>query len=74
MPVVQHNIIDCRLATKVFLGKLPATRGVWIIVGRPMMRGDHGPTRKLQDLNWGAFDHVSHVRTCNYNIIIIATC
>ena len=33
------------------------------------MRGGHGPIRQLQDLNWGAFDHASHVpqlRSCNY--------
>ena len=22
-----------------------------------MMKGDHGPMKQLQDLNWGAFDH-----------------
>ena len=38
----------------VILGKLPATRGV------QMIRRGHGPTRQLQDLNWGAFDHASH--------------
>ena len=25
--------VGCCLATKVFLGKLPATRGVWVIIG-----------------------------------------
>ena len=25
-----------------------------------MMRGGHGPTRQLQDLNWGAFNQASH--------------
>ena len=25
--------VGCCLATKVFIGKLPATRGVWVIVG-----------------------------------------
>ena len=38
-----------------------------------MMRGDHGPIRQLQDLNWGAFDHASHapqLRSCNYNMCI----
>ena len=33
------------LATKVSIGKLPATRGVWAY--RPMMRGGHGPTTQL---------------------------
>ena len=34
-----------------------------------MMKGDHGPTKLLHTLTWGAFDHASHapqVRTCNY--------
>ena len=26
-------IVGHRLATKVFIGKLPATRGVWVIIG-----------------------------------------
>ena len=25
--------VGCYLAIKVFIGKLPATRGVWVIVG-----------------------------------------
>ena len=25
-----------------------------------MMKGGHGPTKLLQDLNWGAFDSASH--------------
>ena len=32
-----HNnillFVGCCLATKVFIGKLPATRGVWVILG-----------------------------------------
>ena len=34
-----------------------------------MMRGGHGPTKQLQDLNWSAFNHASHalqLRSCNY--------
>ena len=34
-----------------------------------MMKGDHGPTKLLHALTWGAFDHASHapqVRACNY--------
>ena len=36
-----------------------------------MMKGDHGPTKLLHALTWGAFDDASHapqVRacTCNY--------
>ena len=33
------------------------------------MKGSHGPTNQLQDLNWGAFDHASHapqLRSCDY--------
>ena len=39
-----HNIEICGhcLATIVFIGKLPATRGVWVINDE---RG-HGPTKK----------------------------
>ena len=25
-----------------------------------MMKGGHGPTKLLQDVNWGTFDHASH--------------
>ena len=25
-----------------------------------MMKGDHGPTKLLHDLTWGAFDHTSY--------------
>lgn len=52
------------------MGKLKATRGVWVIVGYsdiiPMIRGGH--------LNWGAFDHPSHapqLRSCNCKSIIV---
>ena len=34
-----------------------------------MIKGDHGPTKLLHALTWGAFDHASHapqVRACNY--------
>ena len=40
-------------------------------VYRPMMRGGYGPIRQLQDLIWGAFDHVSHapqLRSCKITI------
>ena len=40
-----------------------------------MMKGGHGPTKWLQDLNWGAFDHTSHahqLRSCNYYILCTA--
>ena len=36
-----------------------------------MMKRDHGPTKLLHALTWGAFDHVSHapeVKACNYYI------
>ena len=36
-----------------------------------MMKRDHGPTKLLHALTWGAFDHVSHapeVKACNYCI------
>ena len=45
-----------------------------------MMKEGHGPTKELQDLNWGAFDHASHapqLRSCNYYIyqlIKLITC
>ena len=55
------------IATKVFIGELPATRGVWV---RAMMRGGHGPIRQLQDLNWGAFDCASHAPQLTYMWII----
>ena len=35
------------------------------------MKGGHGPTKELQDLNWGAFDHASHapqLRSCDYYV------
>ena len=25
-----------------------------------MMKGGHGPTKQLEDLKWGAFNHASH--------------
>ena len=34
-----------------------------------MMKGDHGPTKLLHALTWGAFDNASYapqVRACNY--------
>ena len=34
-----------------------------------MMKGDHGPTKLLHALTWGAFDNASHapqVRACKY--------
>ena len=37
-----------------------------------MMKGDHGPTKLLHALTWGAFDHASHapqVRACNYYML-----
>ena len=48
------------IATKVFIGKLPATRGVWVIIG------GHEPIRQLQDLNWCVYlwyccDAASHI-------------
>ena len=27
-----------------------------------MMKGGYGPTKQLQDVNWGAFDHSPHAR------------
>ena len=38
-----------------------------------MMKGGHRPTKQLQDLNWGAFDHASHapqLRSCNYYLCL----
>ena len=48
------------LATEYFIHKLLAARWAWVILGYD--KGDHRPTKLLQDvqLNWGAFDHVSH--------------
>ena len=57
------------LATKVYIGKLPATRGVCVVIGWANGASGHGPTKNLQDLNWDAFDHAAHVpqlRSCNY--------
>ena len=37
-----------------------------------MMKEGHGPTKYLQDLNWGAFDHASHapqLRSCKYYLL-----
>ena len=39
-----------------------------------MMKGDHGPTKLLHALTWGAFDHASHapqVRACDYYILFV---
>ena len=36
-----------------------------------MMKGDHGPTKLLHALTWGASNHASHapqVRACNYHL------
>ena len=37
------------------------------------MKGDHGQTEWLHDLNWSALDHASHVpqlRLCNYYVCV----
>ena len=37
-----------------------------------MMKGGHGPTKELQDLDWCAFDHATHasqLRSCNYCLL-----
>ena len=39
------------LETKVFVGKLPTGVGDHR-VGRPIMKGGHGPTKEFQDVNW----------------------
>ena len=39
-----------------------------------MMKGDHGPTKLLHALTWGAFDHAFHapqVRACIYYLHIM---
>ena len=37
------------------------------------MKGGHGPTKQLQNLNWDAFDHASHapqLKSCNYYMYV----
>ena len=62
-----------RLATKLFIGKLPATRGVRVIIGYgPMMRGVIGLQNSCSAFEWGAFNHASHdapqLRHYNYYV------
>jgi hypothetical protein len=49
--------IGHRLAIKVFIGKLPATRGVRVIIESANDKRGHGP---IKYLSWSAFDHASH--------------
>ena len=38
-----------------------------------MMKGDHGQTNQLCDINWGALDHVScapQLMSCNYYVCV----
>ena len=37
-----------------------------------MMKGGHGQTNQLHDINWGALDHASHATQCSYCIHILA--
>ena len=58
------------LATKVFFRQIAGyVMGVDDHrVGCMMTKGDHGPTKLLHALTWGAFDCISHapqVRACN---------
>ena len=37
-----------------------------------MMKGGHGQTHKLHDINWGTLDHASHapqLMSCNYSVL-----
>ena len=47
------------IATKVFIRKLPATRGVWVIIGKANdERGSWASYKTLIGVH--AFDHASH--------------
>ena len=38
-----------------------------------MMKGGHGQTNQLRDINWGALDHVScapQLKSCNYCVCV----
>ena len=38
-----------------------------------MMRGGHGQTKQLHDINWGTFSHASHapqLMLCNYYVCV----
>ena len=41
-----------------------------------MMKGDHGQTNQLHDINWGVFNHASRtpqLMSCNY-YVCVCTC
>ena len=38
------------------------------------MKGGHGPTKYLQDLNWGAFDHASHAPNVCMTMCVHCVC
>ena len=73
MSVCVDLFVGHYLATKVYIGKLPATGWTWVIKGRLMMKGGHGQQKLVARLNWGAFDHASHapqLRSCNYYLCL----
>ena len=40
-----------------------------------MMKGDHGPTKLLHVLTWGAFDHASHAsQLWAYKLLCVCVC
>ena len=44
-----------------------------------MMRGGHGQTNQLHDINWDALDHASRpcvpqLMSCNYYIVCVCVC
>ena len=66
-----HIFVDHCLATKVFIGKLPATARGWVIIQEANDKRGHWANKVVIRLNWGAFDHASHaphLRSDNYYI------
>ena len=37
-----------------------------------MMKGDHGQTKQLHDINWGTFSHAPLLMLCNYYVCVCA--
>ena len=58
----------CCLATRLFIGNLPAAGRGWVVIE---LAGGQLPTNQLLDINWGALDHASHapqLMSCNYYV------
>ena len=45
-----------------------------MIIGSLMMKGDHGQTNQLRDINWGPLDHASHVPQLMLCIYCVCVC